>query len=213
MAAYLDLEHWPRRPLYEFFRSFEQPFFNITATVEVTRLRDYCRAHGRSFFLASLYCCARVANGLEPFRYRLRDEGVWVHDQQDIGSTVMQADDLMTYAYFPYQADFNAFHREAEERVAAVKAGYRFDPADDRDDLIHHSILPWMHFTSFMHARRQRHNDAIPKIVFGQYREEHGQVRMPLSIEVHHALMDGVHVGRYFAEFEALCMSPEWALD
>ena len=32
---------------------------------------------------------------------------------------------------------------------------------------------------------------------------------MPPSVEVHHALMDGLHVGRYVQAFEAALAAPE----
>jgi chloramphenicol O-acetyltransferase type A len=37
---------------------------------------------------------------------------------------------------------------------------------------------------------------------------------LPLSVEVHHALMDGVHVGQYVQAFEAAAREPEaWLRD
>jgi len=36
---------------------------------------------------------------------------------------------------------------------------------------------------------------------------------MPLSVEVHHALMDGLHVGRFVQGFEAAMLDPlPWLL-
>jgi chloramphenicol O-acetyltransferase type A len=32
---------------------------------------------------------------------------------------------------------------------------------------------------------------------------------LPISVEVHHALMDGLHVGRYLSSFEEALMKPE----
>ena len=120
MAYHLDLSSWNRRDLYEFFKTFEQPFFNVCVMVEVTRLRDYCRQHKLSFFLASLYANIHTANQQLPFAYRLRDDGVIVHEHMDIGSTVMLADDKMVYAYFEYQADFQAYYAKASQHIEQV---------------------------------------------------------------------------------------------
>jgi chloramphenicol O-acetyltransferase type A len=35
---------------------------------------------------------------------------------------------------------------------------------------------------------------------------------MPVSVEVHHALMDGLHVGRYFGRLESYLSDPRAAL-
>ena len=66
-GRYLDLERWPRRAQYHFFRGYELPFFNICAEVRVTETRAWCRAEGRSFALACWYVCQRVVNDLEEF--------------------------------------------------------------------------------------------------------------------------------------------------
>jgi chloramphenicol O-acetyltransferase type A len=38
--------------------------------------------------------------------------------------------------------------------------------------------------------------------------EEHGRLLMPFSVEVHHALMDGIDVGRYLNNFEQALANP-----
>ena len=36
---------------------------------------------------------------------------------------------------------------------------------------------------------------------------------MPFSVEVHHALMDGLHVGRYIERMEEMLATPDAYLD
>jgi len=68
--------------------------------------------------------------------------------------------------------------------------------------VIYHTTLPWMSFTSFAHARNKGRGESIPRIVFGKFEEDNSRLMLPLSVEVHHALMDGLHVGRFFTNFE-----------
>jgi cytochrome d ubiquinol oxidase subunit II len=82
----------------------------------------------------------------------------------------------------------------------------------DRDDLVYHSVIPWVSFTSISHARDSRRQSGIPKVTFGKYREAGGRVLMPVSVEVHHALMDGLHVGRFFERLEGYFKDPGAAL-
>ena len=77
----------------------------------------------------------------------------------------------------------------------------------DEHTFIHFTTLPWLHFTSFTHAREQAHAD-IPKLAFGRVLEEAGRQWMPLALEVHHALMDGADVGDFVNGFEALMSEP-----
>jgi chloramphenicol O-acetyltransferase type A len=78
-----------------------------------------------------------------------------------------------------------------------------------RDDVVYHTTLPWFSFTSFAHARTPGRGDSIPRIVFGKFVNEGERKLMPISIEVHHALMDGLHVGRYLGRLEEVLADPE----
>jgi chloramphenicol O-acetyltransferase type A len=78
-----------------------------------------------------------------------------------------------------------------------------------RDDVIYHTSLPWVSFTSFAHARNKGRGESIPRIVFGKFSREGDRLLMPFSVEVHHALMDGLHVGRYLSRMEEGLADPE----
>lgn len=211
MPTYLDLERWKRRAHFDFYRGFDHPWFNLCAPVEVTAVRAATGGgSGRSFFLAGLWLALSAANRIEPFRYRLRGERVLVHEVIHGGGTVLRDDDTFGFGYFDYHPDFGRFHQRAAREVARVKARTGgLEPRPERDELIHFSSIPWVAFTSFAHARRRRPDDSVPKIVFGKVEETGaGAQRMPVSLEVHHALMDGLDAGRWFEEFAALCARP-----
>ncbi len=210
MPRFLDLETWKRKPHFHFFKAFDHPFFNICTDVEVTALVTCCRARRVSFFQATLFLSLRAANELEPFRYRLRGERVLVHDVVHAGSTILNPDETFGFRYFAYHPDFAAFSREASRILADGHAP--FNPQDHRDDLIHYSPIPWIALTSFTHARRFGTGDSIPKLVFGRYRRTPSGVQMPVSVEVHHALMDGLHVGRFFERFQTYLNQPDASL-
>lgn len=203
-TRWLALDAWSRREHFEFFRRYEQPFYNICADVDVSRLVRRCRAPGEPpFFLASLFLSLQAVNEIEEFHYRIRGDGVLVHDVIHGGSTVLRSDGTFAFAYFDFVADFDRFAREGAEILReAERTGGLLDPRDERDDLVHYSVIPWIAFTSFSHARRPHPEDSTPKIVFGRYHEVGGAERMPVSVEVHHALMDGLHVARFYERFQ-----------
>jgi chloramphenicol O-acetyltransferase type A len=53
----------------------------------------------------------------------------------------------------------------------------------------------------------------VPKIAFGKFTEEQGRTWLPFSVEVHHALVDGVHVGHYLNRLEEALQKPEEFLE
>jgi chloramphenicol O-acetyltransferase type A len=205
MATYLDTESWCRSQQFHFFKTYDQPFFNICANLDVTELLRLSRSgEGAAFFLMYHYLALRAAHEVEEFRYRLRGDRVLVHDRIDLGTTILLDGERFAFCYFEHEESFARFAEKAGAAMADLRAaGGRLEPSGDRDDLIHCSVLPWISFTSFSHARKWDRQDSTPKIVFGKYFEAGGRLRMPVSVEVHHALMDGVHVGRFFERLES----------
>lgn len=212
MPQFLDLQTWNRREHFHFFKNYEQPFFNICAEIEVTPVLQYAKAHGLSFFVASLYLSTRAANEIAAFRYRLRGERVLVHEVIHAGSTILREDEAFGFCYFDYTPDFQKFHQAALPKMKQAAQQRKLEPHDERDDLLHYSVIPWIAFTGFMHARRLGTNDSVPKIVFGKYHAAGNAVKMPVSVEAHHALMDGWHAGKFFESLQNYFLNPQTAL-
>ena len=213
MPEYLDTEAWSRRHLFRLFKDYDDPYFNVCADVDVTPLLAFARGRGLSCSVAYHYLSIKTANEVEPFRYRLRGERVLVHERIHAGAIVLLPDESFTFVYFEYSEDFGAFHEGARASVERARA--EPPPLDARagqDDLVYHSVIPWVSFTSISHARDSRQRSGIPKIAFGKFREAGGRVLMPVSVEAHHALMDGLHAGRYFERLQSLCSDPRSAL-
>ncbi len=209
MPHYLDLDSWHRRELFDFFRDYKNPYFNICAHLDITNLMKFLRHRpGVSKSVAFHYFALRVANEIEPFHYRFSDGKVEVHDVINGGTTVLLPNESFTYAYFDYSEDFDKFVAEATEAIAEVRAHGELKPTM-RYDLIYCTVLPWISFTSFAHARTPGRGESIPRIAFGKFFTENGRTRLPISVEVHHALLDGVVVGRYFNKLEEAFAHPE----
>jgi chloramphenicol O-acetyltransferase type A len=210
MAEYLDVNTWARRDLFQFFLHFDNPYFNICTSVDVTRLLELLRSRPDvSVTLTYHYFALRVGNEIEPFRYRLREGQVLIHEVINGGTTVLQPNESFSFAYFDYHEDFEEFITEAQRAVNELQKGESaFNPRPD-DNAIHFTTLPWVSFTSFAHARNWGREDSVPKIAFGKFIKENNRIRLPISVEVHHALMDGLHVGRFLTRLEEMLGTPE----
>jgi chloramphenicol O-acetyltransferase type A len=208
--VYLDLDTWPRRSAFDFFRGFDIPSFNICTRLDVSRLRQAVKDCGvGSLSLAYHFIAIRLANEIAPFRYRLEGERVRVHAAVHGSTTVLRADESFGFATLEHQHDFAAF--VAQGAAALAQAGQRgapFEPAEYGTATVHLTALPWMHFSSYSNARQWGPHDSIPKIAFGRIDADGERLWMPLSMEVHHALMDGLHVGRFIEGFEAALRDP-----
>lgn len=204
MSGLIDLRTWKRRDHYLWFRRYERPFFSVTVEVDMTAAWKRSRRRGApSFFLMSVFSMLRAANDVEAFRLRLRPRGVWRHDRIAVGPTILRADDTFGFVRLEAAGTLNAFAARAQPAIARATAetGLRA-PHNSRDDIVFHSVLPWLRFTSFTNALPGG-NDSIPRIVFGRSASEAARMTMPVAVEVHHALVDGLDVARFFDRFAA----------
>jgi len=206
---YLNLDDWPRRPQFEFYSRLDNPFFNVCVEVDVTNLKAWTEASGASFFLASLYASQRATETVSNFRYRLDGDRVRVQDRIVPGCTILREDDTFGFGYFEPAPTFAEWQEAGRQVIEHVRSTKGLDDRPDDGDVLHYSVLPWVSFTSFSHARSYGTDDSVPKIVLGRFTEREERLEMPVSVAVHHGLMDGLHVGRYVERLEQLCAHPE----
>jgi chloramphenicol O-acetyltransferase type A len=210
----IDVEHWDRREQFHFFKDFDNPFFGFTADMDVTRLYGFCHEHQFTFSLVYLYCSQLVVNGIPELRYRIRDGKVWDYPHISAGSTVLKDNQVFTFCHLEYMTDLRAFLDYANSKVASCKAPET--PLGDHDDdldQIYYSIIPWIHFHAVVHPRNIAAGDSVPAITFGKMIESAGKRMMPVSIEAHHALLDGVHLGIYYQRLQNYFDHPESLLE
>jgi chloramphenicol O-acetyltransferase type A len=193
----LDIEAWDRKEHFKFFKDFEEPFFGVVVDVDCTLAYEYCKSKGVSFFLYYLHKSLKAANLVEPFRYRILGDKVVVYKQINAAPTTLRSNGTFGFSYMDYYEDFYEFEKHAKLEIQRVQESSGLNPSSSSDNVIHFSALPWIKFTSFSHARRFAALDSCPKISFGKMTEKNGIKEMPVSIHVHHALMDGYHVGKF----------------
>ena len=198
MYREVDLEHWERRATFEFFKGYKDPFFNLAANLDVTRLYRLCKERAMPFSIAALYFSIVTANEIREFRLRMIGEKVVEFDRIEATQTILNEDHTFSFCHFPHADSLEEFLRIGVESRERYKALRSFDVEADRIDLVYYSVIPWVSFTSFKHANSGDNRQTVPRMVFGKMFESNDRRLMPFSVEAHHCLMDGFHVGRYF---------------
>jgi len=205
----IDMKTWSRREHFEFFNTFNHPHFNLCANIDITKLHGYIKGHGQSFTVAIIYLISRAANDIPEFRYRMRGEEVIEHETVSPSVTILVENDLFSFCSIDYGKDFGEFAERAARLIAAVKNDPTLKDPPGRDDLLYMTALPWVSFTSFTHPMRLHPSDSIPRFAWGKYFEEAGLVKMPLSVQGHHNLMDGIHMGKFYGYLQDYLVKPE----
>ena len=209
---HIDVETWPRRDHYRLYRHFDQPHFNMCASVDITAFHPALKARGVGFTIGVLYVLARAANDFPSFRQRMRGDEVIEHEIVHPATTVLADGGLFSFCNLDYLPDLASFAARAAGVMLAVKQRPTLEVEHGRDDLLFTTSIPWVSFTSFAHPTHLHPVDSVPRLAWGKRFEEGGRLKMPLSVQGHHALMDGLHMGQYYERVQEYLAEPEQAL-
>ena len=206
MKTLLDIENWPRKEHFLFFKQFEEPFFGLTVEIDCTKAYQTAKELGTSFFVYYLHKTIVAVNSIEPFRYRIEEDKIYIYDTIDVSATIMRKDKTFGFSLIEYSPEFEVFAANSVKEIERIQntAGL-FTREFNSENLIHFSAVPWVNFTSLSHARSFIFPDSCPKISFGKMIiDNDGRKTMSMSIHAHHGLMDGYHVGQFVDRFQEL---------
>lgn len=133
-----------------------------------------------------------------------------MYDQVNASPTINRPDGTFGFSYMDYHPDFLVFSEQAKAVIEEVRSATGLIPAISGENVVHYSSIPWLNFTSLSHARSFGFKDSCPKISFGKMTVQNSIHQMPVSIHVHHALMDGFHVAQFVERFQELLLQDKW---
>jgi chloramphenicol O-acetyltransferase type A len=200
----LTLDTWNRKEHFHFFSQMQEPFFGITTVIDCTTAYAKSKELGITFFTYYLHKTLIAVNAIESFRYRIIDGDVYVFNQIDASATILREDKTFGFSLMKFEEDLTVFSEITKTEIERVKKTSGLITRDFETNLIHFSVLPWINFTAYSHARSFTWPDSCPKISFGKMISDNGKKTMHMSVHVHHALLDGYHVGEFVNLFQNL---------
>ena len=200
----IDVATWDRGAYFSFYTTLDFPYINIGAHVDVTNLLDYAHAQGLSSYLTLIHTAHRTAHQIVNFRYRIVDRDPVLLDKMGLTYTHMPADsELFINVCVEYVEDLFEFHETAQTRARAQGTDVGLGTLSDRRDLIGYSAIPWLQYTHFVRTIARSGVDSNPKMSWGKYFHQDGRMLVTFSVQVHHGLMDGFHIGRFYEALQA----------
>ena len=209
---YMDMQTWSRRHHFRLFSTFNHPHFSMCVNVDVTTFYPFVKRHGYSLTVAMVYVISRASNAIPEFRQRIRGDQVVEHEIVNPRFSILADQDLFTFCAVEHAEDFSEFAGRAAKNIADVKAHPELEGNPERDDVLYMSPIPWVSFTSFSHPMPFHPADSIPRFAWGKYFKESDTWKMPLSVQGHHAVMDGIHMGRFYETVQEYLHHPDVVL-
>lgn len=196
----IDLNSYQRMGQFKHFQKKAYPYVGCTVNVDVTNLLEQTRQKGEDFFLTFLYHLMGAANAVPEFRQRIINGEIWELDSCKSSHIINKEDFTYSRCTLDYNYDLDEFLDYAKKEEARAKQADTMEE-EDMASLLYISTKSWIfHFASMRPFGKNMETN--PQITLGRYveDEERKKAVMPVSILCHHALVDDVHIKKFFKE-------------
>jgi len=202
--------HDPHRKKHmAFFRSMESPHFQLTAQEDIRPLLRWAKARELPFTPLIVWVLSQAAHAIAEFRWRFRGEQIIEHQWVRPSFTVLtEASEVFSFCTVPFHSDTDRFIREAQRVIEQMQKNPSLEDEAEKDDYLFMSSIPWVSFTGLQHAMHHP-GDSVPRITWGKYYDSGSKTLLPLSVQAHHALVDGRHMGNYFERVREIAAEPK----
>lgn len=205
----LNMEQYSRKGQFDYFRNMAYPYVGMTVNLDITRFVADCKANGRPFFLTVLYAVTRTANAIPEFRQRIQDDQIIEFDHCVPSYTLATESGAYCYCTADERLPFPQYLTDARRRQEAAQNAPDLNDGGDAAQLYFISTLPWVSYTALVQPVPSP-ADSNPRITWGKYYTAEGRLLMPVSVLVHHALLDGAHIAGYCNDLQQCLNDTAW---
>lgn len=196
---YIDMETYKRKNHFEYFNSLAYPYVGITVNVDITEFLDKVHSNKVPFFLTFCYCVYRAGNGVTEFRQRIKDNKIIEFENCQTSHTVALDDGTYFYCNLDGNMPFEEYISYAVKKQELAKQDASV--SEDETEALNKffiSCLPWTTYTSIIQPVPIP-ADSNPRITWGKYFIQGNKTFIPVSVLCHHALVDGIHISKFYS--------------
>ncbi|MBN1115186.1 MAG: hypothetical protein JXA66_07590 [Oligoflexia bacterium] len=204
MCKIIDLESFGRKDHFCYFKNYENPFINVATELETKNFIPYCRGKKISHFDFIFYCLCHAVFNTPEFMTRIRGDNIVIHDTLYPSCPVMGANGVFNLATFEFIDDIDEFAKrsaKAGENAKTEKKLQGRDPAVD--NYLYAAYIPWGTPLSVHFPYRSSRDFSIPVIGWSKYKKSGKSLKINFYIQVHHSLVDGIHIHQMTKKLKA----------
>ncbi len=183
-----------RAEAFNMWMSSPQPMVTVVKTFEVSRLRKVSRKTGIKFNVLLCWCICKAASSIEEF-YLLPEPGhLYRYDKLAVNVIVQNAKGGITLCDVPYSEDIRQFNADYLQITSLAAKSCQNTSLEDAM-IIGTSALPQTELDMIVNQYSGRWNN--PFLAWGKYRKGWFKTTLPISMQFHHAQMDGIQACRF----------------
>ncbi|QCV55431.1 type A chloramphenicol O-acetyltransferase [Thermoactinomyces vulgaris] len=207
----VNWNEWERKKTFHHFLN-QQTTFSMTTEIDITALYARIKQKGFKFYPVFLYVVTRVVNSHPAFRMgynHKREFGCW--DQLHPLYTIFDREsEMFSGIWTMAEGDFKAFYRlylTDVERYGG--SGKLFPKTPIPENAFSVSMIPWTSFTGFNLNIHNQRDYLLPIVTAGKWIRHGRSIRLPVALQVHHAVCDGYHAGMFMNAVQEWADHPE----
>lgn len=204
----IDMEQWERAECYKHFSTIAKSTYSITVDVDITELLNYIRDYNLRLFPTFTWVVATAINKQEEFRMGYDEKGhlgIWDEIYPDY-SVIDENTKIMTSLCTPYEKSFSLFYKQMCQDADTYKCSKK--ETGKYPNFFVASCIPWLRYSSFTATNESEYTFLFPMVTWGKYYKVEDRVKMPLTLQIHHAVADGYHCSLFFQEVEEIISNP-----
>lgn len=197
MYKIIDLEKWDRKDYYLHYTQDIPCTFSLVIDIDITNLLLFSKQHNIKLYPLLIHGLTKTVNTIEQFRYHTKDEDIILFDSLTPEYTILNPETKNFISLWTsHNDDIHTFNKSFMEDVEAYQNSSVLSPQENSClNTYSISMLPWTDFKGFNLNLQNTYNYLQPIFTFGKYTKNDENVTIPLAIQVHHAVIDGYHVG------------------
>lgn len=210
----IDIEKWNRKEYYIHYMNQLPCTYSLTTNIDITNMLSAIKKASKKIYPAQIYIIASIVNQYKEFRMTINhdgDLGYW--DEVNPSYTIFnKSSETFSSIWTTYNRDFRLFYDSCTKDIEKYSQSICLMPKpDEPSNTFTISSLPWVDFTGFNINVFNEGNYLPPIFTMGKFIETNNTVLMPVSIQVHHAVCDGFHIGRFINSLQNLASNiEEW---
>ena len=189
-----------RAEAFSMWMTSPQPMVTLMKTINVGRLRKVSRKTGVKFTVLLCWCICKAASSIEEMFLLPVPDHLYRFDKLAVNVIVLNAKGGITLCDVPYSEDisqFNADYLEVTSLAAKTCKGTSLEDAM----IIGTSALPHTELDCIVNQYSGRWNN--PFLAWGRYRKGLLKTTLPISLQFHHAQMDGMQACRFLNNLQS----------
>lgn len=201
--THINIDSWKRKSTYLRFSKYQYPYFTVCSPLDITSLYQFVKNQELSLYGTIMWTVLQAANQIRAMRFRMDGTDVYVYDQIGVTFTSLKSDQSFGFSniieqnnYWGFIEMFSKAKYEVENDIPIIY--------EDRDDVIYCTCMPSIRINGFINPMPLNYIDCIPRICWGKAELQNGTYTLDISIQVHHALVDGLDVCNFYQMFSKI---------